>query len=206
MLSANGAPECTITIPIVNSFNSATVHTSNAYNDSPARPSSLPGALPHLMAVLDAELDCVSRLLGDQDQISKSDLNDILHLIRLSSDFRARLQGPSVEQTTTIPIVNSLNSAGENSSNAYYSSAMPSSLPTSGVPFLLEALDVELDSVSRLLEDQGQTSQSDLEDITHLITLSSDFRCRLQVLWLQNLAPRMTSMSSRKQSRHHPNS
>ena len=46
----------------------------------------------------------------------------------------------------------------------------------------MEALFAELGSVAHLLEAQAQGSLSarDLEDILHLITLSSEFRARLQ--------------------------
>ena len=65
---------------------------------SPAvEPSSqLPRAFPHLMEALYAELESVARLLADQPLASRSDhLNVIMHLIRASSKFRARLQHPA---------------------------------------------------------------------------------------------------------------
>ena len=56
--------------------------------------SPLPGAFPHLMEALYAELESVARLLANQAPESRSpdDLGVIMHLIRASSDFRARLQ------------------------------------------------------------------------------------------------------------------
>jgi len=60
------------------------------------RPSSLPQAFPHLMEALFAELGYVAHLLEEQAQgsLSARDLEDILHLIRISSEFRARLEQP----------------------------------------------------------------------------------------------------------------
>ena len=61
------------------------------------RPSSLPGALPHLMDALYAELDSVTLLLETQARgsLSARDLDDITHLIKVSAAFRERLRRPS---------------------------------------------------------------------------------------------------------------
>jgi len=57
------------------------------------RSSSLPHAPPHLMEPLFAELESVACLLEEQAQesLSAKDCKDILHLIRRSSEFCARL-------------------------------------------------------------------------------------------------------------------
>ena len=61
------------------------------------RPSSLPQAFPHLMEALFAELGSIACLLEAQadGSLSVRDLEEILHLITLSSEFRARLEQPS---------------------------------------------------------------------------------------------------------------
>jgi len=57
------------------------------------QPSSFPGALPHLIDALYADLDSVTRLLETRSP-SARDLDDITHLIRLATTFREHLQGP----------------------------------------------------------------------------------------------------------------
>ena len=63
--------------------------------------SPLPRAFPHLMEALYAELESVARLLAHQPPESRSsdDLNVIMHLIRASTDFRARLQHPVPQES-----------------------------------------------------------------------------------------------------------
>ena len=60
------------------------------------RPSSLPQAFPHLMEALFVEVGSIASLIEAQAQgsLSASDLEGILHLITLSSEFRVRLEQP----------------------------------------------------------------------------------------------------------------
>ena len=57
------------------------------------------------MEALHAELASVARLLGTQAEgsLSTRDLNDILHLITLSSDLRARLEKPCSDLSQLAP-------------------------------------------------------------------------------------------------------
>ena len=84
------------------------------------RPFSLPGALPHLMDALYADLDSVTRLLETRSP-SARDLNDITHMIKVAAAFRERLQqaGPGRPDFAPIP------------SPAFHSSRGPIYTPTS---------------------------------------------------------------------------
>ena len=68
------------------------------------RPSSLPGALPHLFDALYADLDCVTHLLETRTP-SARDLDDITYLIKVAAAFRERLQqaGPGRQEFTSTP-------------------------------------------------------------------------------------------------------